>query len=220
MHQAPVAGRRNYAYVRIKNRGTKVAQNVVVKGFHAPPSTGLVWPDDWQPMTTHQLAAPETWPPTAPPSVTVGPFHWTPGALGHERLLMIASAAGDASNVGNFGPGESIPGWRLVPHDNNIGQRSVHPIAAATPAALVAALPRRAGARGQPGRAGRARRGHRHAAGVPAQAGVEARVREPRRGHVHAAAGCDEAGRADPAGGRARSRPPPCRSCRWPTARS
>jgi len=38
---------------------------------------------------------------------------------------MIASAAGDASNVGNFTARESIPCWRLVPHDNNIAQRNV-----------------------------------------------------------------------------------------------
>jgi hypothetical protein len=34
----------------------------------------------------------------------------------------------DPSNVSNLTPGESIPEWRLVPHDNNIGQRNVTPV--------------------------------------------------------------------------------------------
>jgi hypothetical protein len=46
-------------------------------------------------------------------------------------MLMVASAAGDPSNIDVFGPGESIPEWRLVPHDNNIGQRNVHQVPAA-----------------------------------------------------------------------------------------
>jgi zinc metalloprotease ZmpB len=41
---------------------------------------------------------------------------------------MVASATGDPSNVSNFSAGESIPEWRLVPHDNNIGQRNVTPV--------------------------------------------------------------------------------------------
>ena len=31
--------------------------------------------------------------------------------------------------MSNFSPGETIPEWRLVPHDNNIGQRNVVPVA-------------------------------------------------------------------------------------------
>jgi hypothetical protein len=46
-------------------------------------------------------------------------------AYGHDCLLMIASAVGDVSNVNNFTPGETIEDWRLVPHDNNVGQRNV-----------------------------------------------------------------------------------------------
>jgi hypothetical protein len=38
-------------------------------------------------------------------------------------------ATGDASNVSNLTAGDSIPEWRLVPHDNNIGQRNVSPVA-------------------------------------------------------------------------------------------
>jgi hypothetical protein len=53
---------------------------------------------------------------------------------------MVASAAGDASNVGNFAPGESIPEWRLVPNDNNIGQRNVFLVDGTGPQGLLAAF--------------------------------------------------------------------------------
>ena len=47
-------------------------------------------------------------------------------------MLMVASADGDASNIDNFTAANSIPGWRLVPNDNNIGQRNVYPVVGAT----------------------------------------------------------------------------------------
>ena len=57
-HQNPVVGQPNFAYVRIKNRGSLTATNVVVKGFHCLPGVGLTYPNDWIPMTTPQLNAP------------------------------------------------------------------------------------------------------------------------------------------------------------------
>ena len=127
-HEDPWLGRTNYAYTRVRNRGTQTATNVVVKAYHADPGAGLTWPDDFQAMATAQLAVPDI-----PPGgeVLVGPFSWTPTVPDHECLLMIASSAGDPSNVDAFAPGESIAEWRLVPHDNNIGQRNVHPVPAA-----------------------------------------------------------------------------------------
>ena len=50
-------GATNYAYVKIKNRGTSVATNVRVKGYHCKPLAGLLWPNDLQPMTTAELSA-------------------------------------------------------------------------------------------------------------------------------------------------------------------
>ena len=128
IHEDPLLGQTNFAYVRVRNRGTETAENVVVRGFHCNPGAGLTWPDDWQPMTTAQITAPDI-----PPGgeITVGPFSWTPSQPDHECLLMVASADGDPSNIDVFAPGESIPEWRLVPHDNNIGQRNVHPVPAA-----------------------------------------------------------------------------------------
>lgn len=126
-HQQPVVGVTNYAYVKIKNRGTQTATNVVVKGFHCQPASGLVWPNDWQAMATAQLSAPNVAPNNAA-EITVGPFEWVPSQLDHECMLMIVSANGDPSNIDNFSGGDSIPEWRLVPHDNNIGQRNVAPV--------------------------------------------------------------------------------------------
>src|SRR5207302_4148442 len=83
---------------------------------------------DWHPMTTTQLAAPNV-PANNGGVITVGPFEWTPTVLGHECLFMVVSANGDPSNVSNLSPGESIPEWRLVPNDNNIGWRNMFPVA-------------------------------------------------------------------------------------------
>ena len=57
-------GQTNFAYVRIKNRGTQAATNVVVKGFHALPGVGLVFPTDWVAMATPSAERPPISPPT------------------------------------------------------------------------------------------------------------------------------------------------------------
>ncbi len=126
VHQEPIVGQTNFAYVRIKNRGTQSATNVRVKGFHALPGVGLVYPTDWIAMATPQLTAPNL---AAHDNVgvVVGPFKWVPSQVGHECMFFSVSAKGDASNIdgGITGP---IPEWRLVPNDNNIAQRNVHPV--------------------------------------------------------------------------------------------
>ena len=127
-HEESVVGVTNFAFVKIKNRGTQAATGVVVKAFHANPAAGLVYPNDWQPMTTAQLPAANV-APNSSAEVTVGPFRWVPSQIGHECMFMVASATGDPSNISNLAAGESIPEWRLVPNDNNIGQRNVFPVA-------------------------------------------------------------------------------------------
>ena len=127
-HQEPKLGAKNYAYVKIKNRGTQAATNVVVKAYHANPAAGLVYPNDWQPMVTAQLPAANV-PPNSSAEIVVGPFEWVPSHIGHECMFMVVSGTGDASNISNMTAGDSIPEWRLVPNDNNIGQRNVFPVA-------------------------------------------------------------------------------------------
>ncbi len=138
-HQHPRVGVTNYAYVKVKNRGTQVATNVVVRAFRANPAAGLNYPNDWQAMTTDQLAAANV-PANNAAEVVVGPFEWTPQNLGHECMFMIVSASGDPSNVDNLAPGESVWESRLVPHDNNIGQRNVAPVPAGSLKGLLAGI--------------------------------------------------------------------------------
>jgi hypothetical protein len=124
-HQDP-AGTTNYTYVKIKNRGTSIANDVIVRGYHCKPSAALNWPGDIQPMTTPQLGA-GTLQPNNSEEKTIGPFAWTPAtnAWGHDSMLMVVSAAGDPSNIDNFTAGETVEDWRLVPNDNNIALRNV-----------------------------------------------------------------------------------------------
>jgi hypothetical protein len=121
-HQPPVPDVPNFAYVKINNRGSKAAKSVVVNAFQNKPQGQLVYPDDWQPMQPSALPALDL--PPGSPEMTVGPFTWTPSTSGN-AILMAVSAIGDASNLAKFSDGKSIPDWRLVPHDNNIGMRKV-----------------------------------------------------------------------------------------------
>ncbi|MGJ4942002.1 hypothetical protein ACQR1W_15615 [Bradyrhizobium sp. HKCCYLS1011] len=128
-HEEPVVGVTNYAYVKVKNRGTQIAVNVTVRAFHCQPSAGLTYPDDWQPMTTAQLPCANV-PPNSSAEILVGPFEWVPSQIGHECMFMVVSALNDPSNIDNFTATDSIAEWRLVPNDNNIGQRNVAPVSA------------------------------------------------------------------------------------------
>ncbi len=130
VHQPPVVGRTNFAYARVKNRGTQIANNVVVRGYSANPGAGLTWPADWTPMDTPQIAVPGGIP--ASGSVVVGPFRWTPRFVGHECMFMEVSSDTDRSNIDatTFYPSAAgpTPDWLLVPFDNNVAQRNVAPV--------------------------------------------------------------------------------------------
>jgi hypothetical protein len=120
-HEDPLAGFPGYVYVRVANRGTDPATDVVVRLHQADPAAGLDWPGDWAPATTPQLPAPGPVPPGG--QAVIGPFSWSPQQAGSASLLASASAAGDPSNADTVnGP---LPNWRLVPFDNNIAQRDV-----------------------------------------------------------------------------------------------
>jgi len=56
----------------------------------------------------------------------VGPFEWTPSinSNGYDNMLMIVSSDGDLSNADYFTSAKNIEDWRLVPNDNNIGQKN------------------------------------------------------------------------------------------------
>lgn len=122
VHQVPILNSTNYIYVKIKNRGTSSANNIVVKGFHCKPGGGLVWPQDWQPMQTAQINVQGSL--GSGQSTIVGPFQWVPTQQGHECILMTISATGDEANTETVDP---VPHWFLVPNDNNVAQRNVAP---------------------------------------------------------------------------------------------
>ena len=126
-HQTPKLHKKNYAYVKIRNRGTQTANNVVVRGFHTKPAAGLLWPSDFEPFATASINVGTLGASNSEEKI-VGPFEWQPNvnAYGHDCMLMIVSATSDPSNIDNFTAGEVIPEWRLVPNDNNIGQRNVN----------------------------------------------------------------------------------------------
>jgi zinc metalloprotease ZmpB len=130
VHETPIVGRTNFAFVRVKNRGTQAATDVAVRGYSADPGAGLSWPGDWKPMLTPQLNMANI---PAGGEVIVGPFKWRPMVVGHECMFMEASTAADRSNIdpATFFPSANgpTPEWRVVPFDNNIGQRNVAPVA-------------------------------------------------------------------------------------------
>jgi hypothetical protein len=131
VHEKPIIGLTNYIYVKIKNRGTENANNVKVRGYHSRPGAGLLLPNDIQPLTTAELPVVGT---SIAPNNTeekiIGPFEWIPeiNAYGLDSIIMVVSADNDASNIDNFTSGETISDWRLVPNDNNIGQRNMVPV--------------------------------------------------------------------------------------------
>ncbi len=140
-HEEPITNQTNFAYVKLKNRGSQAATSVAVKAYHANPAAGLSYPIDWTPMTTAQLSAADV-PANNAAEITVGPFQWVPTHVGHECLFTVVSANGDTSNVDNIAAGDSIPEWRLVPNDNNIGQRNVFPVSGGGTSGLTAASDR------------------------------------------------------------------------------
>ena len=126
-HQNGVDEQVNYLYAKLKNRGTSVANNVTVRAYHTKPGAGLTWPYDFVEMNPVGGLPIANIPADSAGEVQVGPFEWEPNinAYGHDCVLIIASVAGDPSNIDNFTGTQSIQEWRLVPHDNNIGQRNV-----------------------------------------------------------------------------------------------
>lgn len=131
VHQTPITQQTNFAYVRIRNRGTAAATNVVVKGYSANPGAGLSWPADWKPMIVASIAVPGSIAPGA--VLVVGPFKWKPQNVGHECMFMEVTTPADRSNIdaATFFPCATgpTPEWRLIPFDNNLGQRNVAPVA-------------------------------------------------------------------------------------------
>lgn len=130
-HVEPPVGRVAYLYVRVKNRGTDATGSgpVTVKAFHADPTIGLTWPDNWLPMNTASLPVANVLPGPAS-AVVVGPFPWTPSVVGHECVLAVVECARDRAISQDLAASDHIPDGGMVPFDNNIAQRNLVPTSA------------------------------------------------------------------------------------------
>lgn len=89
-------------YVEVRNRGTAVAKNALVRVFTCHSAADHLWPDGWKPLTETRLAA------AVPPRgrAVTGPFPWRPPSKGHACVLAYVSAVGDPSNAD---PGSLVP---------------------------------------------------------------------------------------------------------------
>jgi hypothetical protein len=97
-HQEPVTGIQNFIYCKIKNRGTQIANNVQVHGYHSKQGGGLLLPIDIQSLSTAQISA-GTLASNNSEEKIIGPFEWIPeiNAYGYDSVIMIVSATDDAA---------------------------------------------------------------------------------------------------------------------------
>ncbi|MDM0001850.1 CARDB domain-containing protein [Variovorax sp. J22P240] len=120
-HQNPLVGTPAYLYARVHNRGTLPAAAVTVKAFSGPQGGVAVWPNDFAPLASPELPIPGAIAPGS--SVVVGPFEWTPATSSGASILMSTSTPKDTSNADTVTG--SLATRRLVPFDNNLGQRDL-----------------------------------------------------------------------------------------------
>ncbi|KAF3903188.1 Bacillolysin [Dactylellina cionopaga] len=129
-HVEPPVNSTAYLYARVKNRGTSGSGPVKVRAFHAEPSIGLSWPDDWFEMDASQVAQPSNITPGTGNGIIVGPFAWNPSEVGHECVFVIAECNNDRATTQVIAANAHVEHSQLVPFDNNIAQRNLHPTAA------------------------------------------------------------------------------------------
>ena len=116
-HQTPEVGTANHIYVKVSNRGTGSAENVVVRGFQAAGPGIQVWPVDWHVLHVPETAAPDSIPPGG--EVVVGPLQWIP--LEEESsILFSVTADGDPSILDTRASESEVPSAYLDAFDNNI----------------------------------------------------------------------------------------------------
>ncbi len=106
-HQAPLAGEKNWIYVRAWNLGPEQATDVRAQVFVAPASPSI-WPDMWQLLDTIKLGKID------PGESAVGSMAWTPDKEIPQRLLVRLQSAEDPAQHE----------W-AVRYDNNIAQKNI-----------------------------------------------------------------------------------------------
>jgi hypothetical protein len=121
-HEQPTAGAESFVYVRVRNRGTAAADNVVARAFVCASPADETWPNRWQPLVEAQAMAPMVLAPGA--AVVLGPFEWTPESEGPTMLLADADCPDDPSNAQHTLQGP-IAGTVLAHLDNNAAVRTI-----------------------------------------------------------------------------------------------
>lgn len=116
VHQNPIAGRPGFLYVRVKNRGTEVADGVEVKTFVTAEQGERQWPGAWTAVGTVGAGDPIS----SGGEAVLGPISWTPAAEGPLTIVASVSADGDPSNAESV---VEIPAARLAHTDNNVAGR-------------------------------------------------------------------------------------------------
>ena len=114
-HENPVAGRTNYLYARVRNRGADIAHATSVDFWVARSGIGLNWPDAF--TWIGRLHAPRVAGDGS--SVTLGPLQWTPpAAAGVSHYAIYARINSPVDPIPPGYENESIV--RNVRNQNNI----------------------------------------------------------------------------------------------------
>lgn len=117
-HQSPVAGKTNFLYVRVRNRGSAAARNVAAKLFVTTDAGEKQWPVAWTALGTATADQPIA----GGGDAVVGPLPWTTGTEGPLAILGSVGADGDASNADHVA---GIAAARLAHTDNNVAGRAM-----------------------------------------------------------------------------------------------
>lgn len=127
-HQPPISGQPNYLYVRLKNRGQEQAGHISVQAYYSDQNGGELWPHDWTKIESLPANSPAV---AAGGAQYAGAITWTPPSAENILVMLSVSAYGDMSNIDPATPfacqAGPTPTWRLVPFDNNVAIREMHP---------------------------------------------------------------------------------------------
>ncbi len=137
---APVAGRANWVYVRVRNRGRKEASGVKVHLYWAEPSLAIPWPSGWRASgikvdgAAGNVRTIETIP-AGGDAVTAAFEWWPPGPEVKPEASATGRAGSGAGRAGEFSrpcllarvecPDDPVTREGDVPGDNNLAARNI-----------------------------------------------------------------------------------------------
>ena len=114
---------------RSRTAARRSPTDVVVKGYHCKPSAGVLWPNDLQGLHHGATLRRDAVRQPTTPGKDRRPVQLDSGRrtiTGHDCMLMIVSAERRRQQCRQIERwARSYEDWRLVPNDNNVGQRNV-----------------------------------------------------------------------------------------------